>query len=110
MEIFGDPTKRTHLQHLAKLSWAVSRDPIEERERLDSWYSQPLSVLELPARVTNAMENRNIHTVGEMSQQEWDTLAQLRNFGPHSMEQIVAAFTERNLPHRLHKRGNKCQK
>lgn len=102
MQVFGDATKRKHLQPVIQLSSAVSSDETTERIRIKTWFDSPLTALNLPMRAVNAMERTGIYTVGDLAKKTREELLDgIANFGTHSVAQCVAAFTSRNLPNSL---------
>lgn len=102
MQVFGDASKRKHLQPVIQLSSAVSTDETTERIRVKAWFDSPLTALDLPMRAVNAMERNSIYTVGDLAKKtKAELLAGITNFGAHSVAQCVAAFKNRNLPNGL---------
>lgn len=86
--------------HLGRGEYVLAKAAIDRLERSDAEakapvtlksIDEPLTVLGLPTRTTNALERLGIFTVRNLLDTERETILAIENVGPVTLEQILGA-------------------
>ena len=73
-------------------------DEVDELDgRLRSLLDTPVEELELTVRSSNCLRNANIRTIGDLVGKTEEEIAETRNFGKKSLDEIKAKLDERGL-------------
>ena len=69
----------------------------EEEERIRAILDTPVEELELSVRSSNCLKNANIKTIGDLTRRTEDDIAETRNFGKKSLQEIKEKLNEWDL-------------